>query len=592
MRKLMQIMVVGTAILAMLSFGSVGPAIGQGRSVGSVPVVTSHGVRFRGTVNFAGLAARADAVGPAAVQLVGPRTTVGAASRASLAVGPPPNPPSTMVASGTGGAHGFVALSEAQQWAATGVDLEPPDQGLCAHGTKVMEPVNLALQVYTESGAALSPPVSLSALFELPPAYDASTKIFGPTLSDPRCYFDGQTGRWFVTVLEIDVNPYTGLPGYRSSELLAVSTTSNPLGSYGLFMIDSTDDGTDGTPVVANCPCFGDQPRIGADANGFYISADVFPIQGFSSEGGEIWAISKQGLAAAATKGPAFLPTLVTIYNGAIIIDGNPANAVQPAETPEGGTYAPNREYFLSTPDFSGSGFGVTGARAAVLWTLTNTASLNSYPPAVSLTDTLVPTEPFVPPVSAAQKPGPRPLGRSLGSPLTPIAVNDDRMQQVEYVGGQLYSSLNTGIGPGRTANRSGVAWFVITPHASAGTVAHQGYLAVGQGATLLYPAIGLTPAGSGVMTFSVSGPTQYPSHAYITFDPTGPSGPIYIDGLGSGPEDGFTCYYFGTPCRWGDYSAASADGQGHIVMGTELISNTARRPLANWGTFISVRAG
>ena len=112
------------------------------------------------------------------------------------------------------------------------------------------------------------------------------------------------------------------------------------------------------------------------------------------------------------------------------------------------------------------------------------------------------------------------------------------------------------------------------------------------QGATLLYPAIGLTPAGSGVMTFSVSGPTHYPSHAYISFGPTGPSGPIYIDGSGSSPEDGFTCYYFGTRFRWGDYSAASADGQGHIVMGTELISNTARRPLANWGTFISVRAG
>ena len=309
MRRLMQITVAGAVIFAMLSLGSVSQAVGQ--QVGRFRAgCDSHGIRFRGTVNFAALGAH-PCGRTGCGQSAGRATNHGRSCEPRLVgVGPLPNPPSTTIASGAGGAHGFAALTEAQQWAATGVDLEPPDQGLCAHGTKVMEPVNLALQVYTESGAALSPPVSLSALFELPPAYDASTKIFGPTLSDPRCYFDGPTGRWFVTVLEIDVNPYTGLRRVPQLGAAGREQTSNPLGSYGLFMIDSTDDGTDGTPVVANCPCFGDQPRIGADANGFYISADVSRSRVFSSEGGEIWAISKQGLAAAATG------TLVSAHPG------------------------------------------------------------------------------------------------------------------------------------------------------------------------------------------------------------------------------------------------------------------------------------
>lgn len=476
-----------------------------------------------------------------------------------------------------------------------GFDVEPPDQGLCAHSGVVLEAVNLAVRVYAEGGTALSATVSLNDFFALPPAVSSNGKntTFGPFLSDPRCYYDSQTGRWFLTALEIDVNPYTGALGFRSSELIAVSQTSDPTGTYGLFSLDTTNDGSDGTPAEPNCPCFGDQPRIGADAHGFYISTDSYPIHGvFNSNGGELYASSKQGLAAAAT-GSAAPPALVAIHVGAIPIDGYPANAVQPAETPEGGSYAPNREYFLSTPDFNGfATMGGAGAKAVVLWTLSNTSTLSSATPLVSLTEAIVPSERYTPPVNARQKPGPRPLGDSLGAPLPPISVNDDRMQQVEYVRGKVYSALNTGIGGASgTARRSAIAWFQVSPSGTGGTVTNQGYLAAAGATSLMYPAIGLTKAGLGVMTFSVSGPTIYPSAAYVPFSGSPTSTAITVVGPGSAPEDGFTCYAaegFGPACRWGDYSAASSDGSGHVVVGDEMIPNTARDPLANWGTFIT----
>ena len=595
MRRIMRFTAsVSVAVATLLTAGQTIGAGVAGATVHQVAPTRAGHLVYRGTVNLGAMAARHGANGTAPGGRYPARSVspVRPKSAAQAAV-PAPNPPATPILPRTGGAKGFVGLTAADSGAVNGFDVEPPDQGLCAHNEVALEAVNLAVRAYTEKGVALTGTVSLNSFFGLAPAVNFSHNppTFGPFLSDPRCYYDAQTGRWFLTVLEIDVNPYSGAFGYRSSELIAVSQTSDPTGNYGLFSFDTTNDGIGGTPSEPNCPCLGDQPRIGADAHGFYISTDSYPIHGvFNSNGGELYAMSKQGLAAAATGGP--LPSLVAIHVGAVTIDGYPANAVQPAETPEGGSYAPNREYFLSTPDFNGfATMGGAGARAVVLWTLSGTSTLAKPSPSVALTDAIIPSERYAPPVPALQKPGPRPFGQSLHAPLPPLSVNDDRMQQVEYLNGHVFSSLNTGVGPAGKANRSGVAWFDVTATGSTGTMSHQGYLAASDTTTLLYPSIGLNQSGRGVMTFSVSGKTYYPSAAYTLFDLTGPTGPIYLNGPGTAPEDGFTCYAasgFGPTCRWGDYTAASGDGTGRVVMGAEMIPNTARDQQANWGTFLS----
>lgn len=547
---------------------------------------------FKGTVNLGALAARQTGATPAAKSRLASPVRTKSAPRNAAGV-PNPNPLSKTLVFPTGPPTGFIGLTTAHSAAVNGFDVEPPDQGLCAHRSTTMEAVNLALSVYDQNGSTLMPPVSLNSFFGLAPAAsnNGRTTTFGPFLSDPRCYYDSQTGRWFVTVLEIDINPTTGQFGYRSSELIAVSQTSDPTGTYGLFSLDSTNDGSNGTPSQPNCPCLGDQPRIGADANGFYISTDSYPIHGlFNSNGGMLYAMSKQMLASAADgSGPP--PNPVAINIGAVTIQGEPANAVQPAETPQGAGYPANREYFLSTPDFNGfATSGGKGAKSVVLWTLSNTKSLSDVAPSVTLTNTMVNTLQFTPPVPAAQKNGPHPLGQSLGEPVQPLSVNDDRMQQVQFLNGNLYSSLNTGVGA-LGGVRSGVAWFEVKATGTNGSIAHQGYVATGNGASLMYPSIGLTKTGAGAMTFSVSGPGVYPSAAYIPFN-QGPRGSqIRVVRTGSLPEDGFTCYpqfQFGPPCRWGDYSAATSDGLGHIVMGNELITDAARDPQANWSTYIS----
>ncbi|MDQ6615976.1 MAG: hypothetical protein M3083_14875 [Actinomycetota bacterium] len=513
---------------------------------------------------------------------------------ALLPPGPAPQPAARVVTVVNPGSFGFSGLTQADQRLANNghqFTSEPPDQGLCANNGVVMETVNNALDVFTDTGFVLVAPTALSQFFGLPDevAQDPNTEapIFGPFLSDPRCYYDAGVQRWFVTELRIDTDSASGFPSGPSTVMLAVSQTNDPTASYTVFSIDATDDGSSGTPRHTGCPCFPDQPLIGADANGFYVSASEFPLPGApgtTQHNAQVFAMSKQGLADAATGAP--LPTVAHLDAGRVL--AKVSESLQPATTPTGGTFAPNREYFLSTPDISAP----SGDRL-VIWALAGTRSLAAATPSLSLSHALVDTELYVPPPTARQERGPRPLGQLIGEPLGRLQSNDNRMQQVVYAQGRLFAALGTGVG----TTQDGLAWFVVTPsfapHVVTGTVAAQGYLSVAN-ANLLYPAVAVNAAGNGIISFGLTGPANYPSAAYANIASTGVHGRVHLSGPGTAPDDGFTCYQTTVGaqakqgCRWGDYSAAVAEDTTNIVAANEYIPNEARTTSANWGTFIT----
>jgi hypothetical protein len=103
-----------------------------------------------------------------------------------------------------------------------------------------------------------------------------------------------------------------------------------------------------------------------------------------------------------------------------------------------------------------------------------------------------------------------------------------------------------------------------------------------------------VTAAGKGVITFALVGPDFFPSAAYASIDAVNGVGAIHIAGAGQGPEDGFTGYdqFGGDVSRWGDYTAAVADGDS-VWFATEYIAHpatdtTTRTLLANWATFVA----
>jgi len=508
-----------------------------------------------------------------------------------------PNPVPQGITSTNPGFNGFPGINHADQRLANNgnqFSLEPPDQGLCAGNGFVVETINDAVEVYSTSGHFILKPITtLSSFFNLAPAITRSTPpVFGPFVSDPRCYYDRLTQHWFLSMLEIDTDPVTGAFGNHAATFIAVSQTTDPTGLWSVYSIDNTDDGTNNTPSNAGCPCFGDQPLIGADNNGFYVSTNEFPISVAGFNGAQVYAVSKHALITAASSGGTLsLPTVVHIdASQALVPFGGLSYSIQPAESPTVGTEPNNgTEFFLSALQF---GPAPLDNRIAT-WALTNTVSLNRATPNLTLSFTVIHSETYGQPPNATQKNGPRPLGQALGDPIEQLASNDDRMNQVVYADGYLWSGVNTIIQNGSHAARVGIAYFIVHPWFSSGTlqanVASQGYVSAG-GQSVLFPSIGVTSSGKAIMTFTLVGPNYFPSAAYSWIDLNHGAGPIHIAGAGQLPDDGFSGYpQFGGAGvgRWGDYTAAVADGN-NIWMAAEYIPNTPRTLLANWGTFIS----
>jgi hypothetical protein len=506
------------------------------------------------------------------------------------------------------GFSGFPGLTHYdQRFAGTGsytntqFSLEPPDQGLCVGNGFVMEAVNVALAVYNPSGTRLSGPTALNQFYGLAPEVVRPSGPFGPFTSDPKCYFDPGTQRWFLTLLEIDTNSANGAFGNHSSVLIAVSHSSDPTGTYFLYSLDTTD-GNGTVPGHPNCPCFGDQPLIGADANGFYISTNEYPIPPTSGfNGAQVYAISKSALAAGTANVAVHINAGTIPVPPADQLNGGIWYSIQPATSPGAGEESSGTEYFLSALQF---GPAPTDNRIAV-WALTNTGSLKTPTPMVTLKHVVIGSENYTQPeTNAEQKSGPTPLRDTLTGvhPLEHLASNDDRMNQVVFANGKLWSGVNTTVILG-TGPRVGIAFFVVKPSlgssALSASMDDQGYVAVAN-EDVLFPSIGVTASGAAAMVFTLSGPDYFPSAAYSPINAS--AGDVRLAGPGLGPEDGFSGYGSSGVARWGDYSAAVADGEGNIWIATEYIGQTCtdaqyamdnhtcnqtRSQLANWGTFI-----
>lgn len=193
----------------------------------------------------------------------------------------------------------------------------PPDGALCVGAGYVIQAVNLALTVFDYSSNQLISPVALNQFFKRSPELIMSTGANGDFLSDPQCIFDHDTGRFFLNILYVTVDPITGYDGTYdrgTGTLIAVSQTADPLGGWHLYVQPTINDGSGGTPNVSPlCPCLGDQPYIAADAYSLTTSVNLFGSTGYA--GPMVYVASKQALAAGATSvlTAAFLPEQLVV---------------------------------------------------------------------------------------------------------------------------------------------------------------------------------------------------------------------------------------------------------------------------------------
>src|SRR6266511_1590191 len=537
------------------------------------------------------------------------------------------------------GKASFEGLNFYQQRYARGgnqFSVEPPDQALCVGNGYVLEAVNDVLNIYNTSGQSVLPDntstnvvggfprdvdnaVDLNSFYGYPPAINRTTGARGQFVTDPSCLYDAATQRFFVVVLTLEVNPANGAFTLVNHLDIAVSQTANPTGSWNIYRTDVTGDGSNSSPDNA-CPCLGDYPHIGADANGFYITTNAYPWNGNGFDGAQIYAYSKAQLAAGAAS--------VTMQHidtwGAVNVSSDagstqPGFTVWPAQSPGTGSFnlnAGGTEYFLSSNAADEAKFPVAGtggdytSSQIIAWTLTNTTSLNAFTPAVSLSNKVLSVNQYaIPPKQ--QQPGSGtapgidvPQGHCLNDETTvtlagtgcwkllvsaaahargPEVVsrpdsNDTRMQQVMYANGKLWGALDTALNPAGagTEQRAGIAWYILNP--DVGKVALQGYLGAADH-DFTYPAIGVT-------AFTNTGNTTNPSAAYAPIDAIAGVGAWNDAAAGLAVDDGFTSYKQQVGgnqprTRWGDYGAAAVDGNS-IWIASEYIAHACDYP--TWG--------
>ncbi len=537
---------------------------------------------------------------------------------------------------------GFEGLNHYQQRYSRGgnqFSVEPPDQALCVGNGYEVEATNDVINVYNAAGASVLPDntstnivsgfprnvnhaVDLNSFYSYAPAINRSTLVRGPFVTDPSCLYDAATQRFFVVVLTLETFPNGAFTLVNHLDI-AVSQTSNPTGSWNIYKVDVTSDGSPGN-TGGPCPCLGDYPHIGADANGFYITTNSYPWGPGSFDGAQIYAFSKAQLAAgAASVTMQHIDTTGMVNATSPVSQTEPGFTVWPAQSPGTGSFNPDNggtEYLLSSnAGDEASGTAFTGSSTdLVVWALTNTSSLNTATPALSLSNKVLTVNQYaIPPKQ--QQPGSGsapttdvPQGYCLNDATTLLFngltgcwrllvsatahargaevisrpdSNDTRMQQVMYANGKVWGALDTALNPDAGPQRAGIAWYIVKP--DAGTVALQGYLGAA-GHDFTYPAIGVTPSGRGIMAFTATGDALNPSAAYASIDAVAGVGAwnVVTGGTGAAQDDGFTSYkqqVGGNPprTRWGDYGAAAVDGNS-IWIASEYIAHACT--YTNWG--------
>jgi hypothetical protein len=468
---------------------------------------------------------------------------------------------------------GFTGLRHLdQRYADNGnqYSIEPPDQALAVGNGFVVESINNALNIYDTNGyQLLVQPLALTRFFGLHHEIIRPSGPFGPIPGDPVAIYDSETSRWFVEAWSQNYVPSNGAPKNSSTLYLAVSQTSDPTGLFYQYIITFSH-------VIP------DYAKIGVDHNGLYISCNVFQISTGGFVDVEIFAFQKAALEAgsAVVPGEVFDLPFITGYEFTV----HPAS-LPPGTDPVSGNGG--------TMYFASSQFVFDTETSVAVWAFTNTSSLNTTP-ALNLLMGTANVDPYnYPSQAVTQQDGYRPLGTSLGEPLSTLDPGDFRVQSVSYTNSQLFVALPTEVTDGSGNQQMAGAFFVLHPTISGSTltatVTAQGVVAM-DGASLLRPALAMSTQLNGAMVFTMVGPNNFPTAAFVPFTTYTP-GDIQIARAGNEPEDGFTGYpeyTGGNTSRWGDYAWATVNDDGSIWTSTEYTPDIARTSLANWATYIT----
>jgi uncharacterized repeat protein (TIGR01451 family) len=152
----------------------------------------------------------------------------------------------------------------------------PPDTIAAAGPNHVVEAVNDNLFFGSKSGLPNSLTGSTQSFDSFFPGFTHSIFGLDEVITDPSVNYDAATGKWIISILDIDLQHQVG---YLN---VAVSNTNDPTGTWTKFQLDLTDGHGPLIPGNSGLKLWGDFERFGSSANAYVWTVNMFS---FSSGG-------------------------------------------------------------------------------------------------------------------------------------------------------------------------------------------------------------------------------------------------------------------------------------------------------------------
>jgi hypothetical protein len=400
-----------------------------------------------------------------------------------------------------------------------GIGVIPPDTQVAAGPDHVFEAVNVQGRIFTKAGTLVST-FDLNDFFGLPATVD---------LFDPKIRFDQASGRWFLLAVTAQ--------GSFGTWRLAVSTTSDPTGTFVLYTAETPGSGPD-------------FPGLGVSHDKVVVTANAFQCNiscGGGFQGTEFLVLNKAQLVAGTTASAVLFAPPQGLFS------------IQPAQA-----LSSNTTLYLAAVPFA-------SASLVRIWSVTGVPG--ETPVSAATVDRAI--VPLMTPPNAAQP----------GTSRT-IVTNDNALLDAVFRDGHVWLAATSACLPsGDMATRACVRFIQIS--ASSLTVLQDFDFGVA-GIDHYYPAIQTDSSQTLVAVFSRSSASEfasvYAARRLVTDPPNTLQPPILIK-AGEAPYDPLLGGF--TESRWGDYSAAAVDPSDQSTVW--LAGEYARAEGgAEWGTWVA----
>jgi hypothetical protein len=230
---------------------------------------------------------------------------------------------------------------------------QPPDMALAASSKYVLQGVNTAFALYSTSGTLLAGPINAQNFFGIPDPAPFGCDPTGPFLSDPRAFYDPNTGRFWVAILQLE-------------NALGIGTHCNFLSAYWIANLEPVSgtinvyrfDMALGTSNVA------DYTQFGFNATTVSFTGNMFNNKGTAYEYAEAQFADKKAM----ENGDPVTPVAFTkLRANGVLLD-----TVQPVETETPVAGDPGVQYLTNSFNINGDPFGddcfSTACHGFVVW--------------------------------------------------------------------------------------------------------------------------------------------------------------------------------------------------------------------------------